>query len=276
LNLFRFNYDRPGPGVRKDEPQKNAFIRFFAILFRKFTQFIELNLLFAAFVFGAFVVAYLVSSFMPDWLVLFLIILLVSPFLAGLTFVTRNYAREEHAFLLSDFFEASKNNWKAFLINGMVCYFLYFILSIAIKFYYSKLAYGLWYGFSLCICIAIALLLIFAQYYVPVMIITFDLKLIQIYKNALIFAVLGLWRNLLLTILLGFLAVLLYFSPAIILTFLIGIVFTITLLFSFSAFLINFTIYPLIYKMMIVPYYNKMNNEQDEQEKSHNLSSNEK
>jgi uncharacterized membrane protein YesL len=263
LNLFRFNYDRPGPGVRKDEPQKNAFIRFFAILFRKFTQFIELNLLFAAFVFGAFVVVYLVSSFIPnipDWLILFLIILLVSPFLAGLTFVTRNYAREEHAFLMSDFLEASQKNWKAFLINGVVCYFLYFILSVAIKFYYSKLAYGLWYGFSLCICIAIALLLIFAQYYVPVMIITFDLKLIQIYKNALIFAILGLWRNLLLTIFLGLLAAFLYFSSAIVLTFLIGIAFTITLLFSFSSFLINFTIYPLIYKTMILPQEKPDNN----------------
>lgn len=256
MSLFHLNYDRPGPGVSKDEPEKNAFIRFFAILSRKFTKFIQLNLLFLVVLLAVFLVAYLLSSFIPDWMVNLLVILLVSPFLAGITFVTRNYAREEHAFLMSDFFEATKNNWKAFLINGALCYFLYFAFSVAVKFYYSKLSSGVWYV-PFYICIAIAMVLIFAQYYVPVMIITFDLKLIQIYKNAIIFAVLGLWRNLLLTFLLVLLALFLYLSRAVAITFLIGIVFTITLLFSFSSFLINFTIYPLIHKMMILPLQKK-------------------
>ncbi|MFU0833340.1 MAG: DUF624 domain-containing protein [Oscillospiraceae bacterium] len=268
MGLFHVNYDRPGPGVRKDEPEKNAFIRFFSILSRKFTKFIELNLLFLLLLLAAFFVTYLLSSLSPNWVVNLLLVLLVSPFIAGITFVTRNYAREEHAFLLSDFFEATKNNWKAFLINGAVCYFLYVVIDVAIKFYYSKLSSnGIWY-FALGICIAIAFLLVFAQYYVPVMIVTFDLTLMQIYKNALIFAVLGLWRNLLLTVMLLLLALALYLSQAIMFTFLVGIIFSITLLFSLSFFLINFTIYPLIYKMMILP----LKKNENEQEEQHNFS----
>ena len=45
LGLFG-NYDKPGPGVNKDEPPKAAPVRFFEILFRKFTKLVQLNLIF--------------------------------------------------------------------------------------------------------------------------------------------------------------------------------------------------------------------------------------
>ena len=50
----------------------------------------------------------------------------------------------------------------------------------------------------LIICFLLSFLFICAQFYIPTMIITFDLGLRQIYKNAFIFAILGLWRNLML------------------------------------------------------------------------------
>ena len=47
MGLFGFgNYDKPGPGVSKDEPPKAAPIRFFEILARKFSKLVQLNLIF--------------------------------------------------------------------------------------------------------------------------------------------------------------------------------------------------------------------------------------
>ena len=40
-----------------------------------------------------------------------------------------------------------------------------------------------------------ALITLFMQFYIPLMIVTFDLKLIQIYKNALIFAFAGAFKK---------------------------------------------------------------------------------
>lgn len=259
MGLFHSNYDKPGPGVRKDEPEKNAFLRFFIIFFRKITQLVELNLLFSVFVVLALAISYFASNLIPSVLTDMIPIVLLSPFIAGMTFITRNYAREEHAFLLSDFFDAVKHNWKAFLINGIVCCFLYLIISISLRFYFSKLPENMFYGIAFCLCLAIAFLVISAQYYVPLMIVTFDLKLSQIYKNALIFAIVGLWRNILLTVLLAALTFLLYLSQIMVLTFILGIVFIFAFYFSVFAFLVNFTIYPLVDRIMIQPYQKKQN-----------------
>lgn len=264
MGLFHSNYDKPGPGVRKDEPEKNAFLRFFIIFFRKITQFIELNLLFSVFVVLALAVSYFASRFIPSILTDLIPIMLISPFIAGMTFVTRNYARQEHAFLLSDFFDAVKHNWKAFLANGIVCCFLYFIISVSLRFYFSVLMKNRLYGIAFCLCIAVAFLVISAQYYVPLMIVTFDLKLSQIYKNALIFAIVGLWRNLLLTFLLAALTFVLYLSQIMVLTLILGVVFVFVLYFSVFAFLVNFTIYPLVDRAMIQPYLKKQNTDEEE------------
>ena len=257
MSLFHLNYDRPGPGVRKDEPEKKAVPRFFSIFARKFTALVELNLLFSSAVAAAAAVACLLRGAVPETVLWLIPALLVSPFLAGLTYVTRNYVREEHAFLLSDFWDAVKNNWKAFLGNGAVCCALYFVLSVSIRFYYAMLPGSGLYFVALCLCIAIAFLLISAEYYVPVMIVTFDLKLGQIYRNALIFSIVGLGRNALLTAILAVLLFGLYLMQVTMMSLAIGLLFVLLLLFSLCMFLVNFAVYPLIDRIMIQPYRKK-------------------
>lgn len=257
MALFHMNYDRPGPGVRKDEPEKKAVPRFFSIFARKFTALVELNLLFSAIAAAAVAVAWLLRNAVPETVLWLIPVLLVSPFLAGLTLVTRNYVREEHAFLLSDFWDAVKGNWKAFLLNGAVCCALYLVLSVSIRFYYAMLPSGNLYFIALCLCIAVAFLLISAEYYVPVMIVTFDLKLGQVYRNALIFSIVGLGRNVLLTALLAVLFFALYLTQLTAPSLVLGLLFVFLLLFSLCMFLVNFTVYPLIDRLMIRPYRKK-------------------
>ena len=256
------NYNKPGPGVSKDEPPKPPLVRFWVIFFRKWTNFIKLNLLFMVPLSIAVALFFLINHFTGQPWICFSPVILLYPFIAGLTYVTRNYAREEHAFVFSDFKDAIKNNWKYFFLNGVICYLFYIVLSVSVNFYYPMLEQGWWAYIPFGICIAISVLFIFAQYYIPVMIVTFDLKFKQIYKNAFIFAIVGLWRNILLTLIFGIIILLNVFIfltigalPPIV--FLIDFLLIVLVAFSFCIYLINFAVYPLVEKLMIKPYYEK-------------------
>lgn len=261
LGLFSINYNKPGPGVSKDAPVKKPFFRFWEVYFRKFFDLIKLNMLFAiptavtivlVFAFGFFISGINQSlSFLG-----YLPFVLLSPFVAGLTFVCRNYAREEHAFILSDFWDAVKNNWKQFLVNGLICYVFYMLMSVAISFYSTQVQQNSLLYVPLVVCLVLAFLFICAQFYIPVMIITFDLSLSKIYKNALIFAIVGLWRNLMLIAIIGvfILAAVIFFLVLPPLAIMVLLVLLIFWAFGFFGFLVNFAVYPLLVKYIIKPY----------------------
>jgi len=277
MGLFNFfgNYDKPGPGVNKDEPPKAAPIRFFEIFFRKFSKLVQLNLIFVIPTVVAVLlmvclyfspvhfVLQLPSAQLDIWnlYVVPLPLILLSPFTAGLTIVTRNYSREEHAFVWSDFWEAVKNNWKYFLLNGLIVYVFYMIMSFSLIYYYNNAVQNWFLYIPFWLCLVISLVFLFAQYYLPVMFITFDLKFGQIYKNALIFVFVGFGRNILLTVILAALVIGILLIPIMPLTVMLFFLLVLFLLFSFISYLINFTIYPIIDQYLIQPYNKKLEEE---------------
>lgn len=261
MAFLGIDYSKPGPGIPKNAPKQKAIPRFFSIFQRKFFDLCKLNLLFCI---PALVVCLLIyflahiTAFLP---IVLLPVIFLFPFIGGLTYVTRNYAREEHAFIYSDFMDTVKNNWKPMLLDGILCYIIIVILSVSIPYYWVHTSQSFFSIIASVICFLVALLFLFSQYYVPVMIVTFDLKLKQILKNSLIFAIVGVGRNLLLTALFGVLAYLLYLSITMPLTMVIAAFFCIFLIFSYSSFLINFAVYPLIDRIMIRPYNKKVEQE---------------
>lgn len=278
FNLFG-NYDKPGPGVSKDEPPKAAPIRFFEILFRKFSKLVQINMIFVLPLFAVGVLMVCSYLFLPHFMlqlsngadtvqldvcVLYLVplpLILLSPFTAGLTIVTRNFAREEHAFVWSDFWGAVKDNWKYFLLNGVVIYAVYFILSFSMIYYYNNAAQESLFYIPFWLCIVAAIVFLFAQYYLPVMFVTFDLKFGQFYKNAFIFTFAGFGRNWLITLILAAMVIGVLFVPVMPLTMTLFMLLIIFFIFSFVSFLINFTIYPIIDQYLIQPYQRKMEEE---------------
>lgn len=282
MGLFNFwgNYNKPGPGISKDEAPKAAPIRFFEIFFRKFSKLVQLNLIFmlpAIVVAALMVCLYLFPTHfvlrLPsgneravnlDIWTLYAVplpLILLSPFTAGLTIVTRNFSREEHAFVWSDFWSTVKGNWKYFLLNGAIVYLFYVIISFSLIFYYNNAAQNTFLYVPFWLCIVISLLFLFAQYYLPVMFITFDLKFSQIYKNALIFVFAGFGRNFLITVILLALLIGFLIVPIMPLTVLILILLFAFLLFSFISYLINFTVYPIIDQYLIQPYNKRLQEE---------------
>jgi len=281
LGIFG-NYNKPGPGVSKDEPPKAAPVRFFEILFRKFGKLVQLNLI--------FLIPFLVAAVLMVALYLFpthfmlqlpvgdgsisidvwllyvtpLPLILLAPFTAGLTYVTRNFAREEHAFVWSDFWENVKGNWKYFLLNGVIVYVVYVILSFAIMYYYNATSRG-WFNYiPFWLCMVLAIFFVFAQYYLPVMFVTFDLKFGQAYRNAFILAMAGLGRNLLVTLILGVLGYVVFaIIPMTVLTVFLLLLFGIFLIFALVSYFINFTVYPVVERYLIKPYEQRVQEEKN-------------
>lgn len=274
--LFFGNYNRPGPGVSKDEPQKPPYIRYFQLMGRKFGKLIQLNLLF----FVPFLVVMAVCIFLMfgmqthyqlqlpmgqyslqlDVWTLYVVpfpLIFLSPFIAGLTYVTRNFAREDHAFVFSDYKDAIKDNWKAFLLNGIFLYVAYMVLSFSMLYYYYQMAFNWFFMIPLAFCFLAIVVLLFCQYYVPIMIVTFDLPLRKIYRNALILSIAGLWRNLLLTAIYGLFLFVCYQSLANLLTSLVLLLLMALFIFSFLSYTDCFVVYSLIDRLLIQPYYTK-------------------
>jgi uncharacterized membrane protein YesL len=62
---------------------------------------------------------------------------ITGPFTPGLCYVTRNWARDEHAFIYSDFKDAVKANWKHGLLTGFITGLVPIIVYVCWQFYGS-------------------------------------------------------------------------------------------------------------------------------------------
>jgi len=127
-----FDYTKEGPGIPKDAPPKSRFVIFFEVLARKFWKIIRVNLMFGVFNIPAFLfllifaasyshlfipseipetdqLRYLLGGTVPLLSVfLCLPMITVGPAQAGMTYILRNFSREEHAFFVERFYRACK------------------------------------------------------------------------------------------------------------------------------------------------------------------------
>lgn len=257
MGLFSAHYDRPGPGISKDEKPKPPFIHFFELYTRKFWLLVRMNLLY----FVCCIVFYLPVILTTVALVhinenpfnigLFYLstlpILLTGPFTAGYMLVQRNFAREIPTFLWSDFKDAVKTNWKQSMVASAIGVVVFDVLLFVIHFYFANLSKQSFYVVPLVLSLLLVLIFLFMQYYLYILIVTFNLKLKNIYRNALIFAFLGAPRNFLITVCIAAIVVLTSLFQ-----FLVILIPLVTL--STAAFLISFCAWPVIQKYMIDPY----------------------
>lgn len=235
-----FDQSKPGPGVSKDEPQKKAFFKFFELYGRKFWKLVIANLLYV-----------LVS----------LPIVTQGLAQAGLTYITRNYAREKHAFIKSDFFETIKKNWKQALIIGILELIIGAVMAFALYFYWMSAMTAKEFSFMSIIPVALSLFMVmmfvFTRYYLYLQLITFRMSLKQVIRNSVLFAMAGVKQNLLITLVLVAIYALLIVLLLNFFWFAVPIVIAMFVFFlpAFRSFLIQFTIFPLVKKVIIDPYY---------------------
>ena len=187
----------------------------------------------------------------------------------GMAYVTRAMVRREHTFVWHDYWYAVKRDWKQGLLVGVIDCALIFLISYALMFYYSNLAVGGFYiNVMFYLSIFFALFYFVMRLYIYLMVITFKLKTFKLFKNAMIFSLLGIKRNLCALLGIGLVAfvsfylILMFSSVAMILPF----IFTFALMY----FIGTYCAYPVIVKFMIEPYekeHPKVEEEIPEEEK---------
>ena len=172
----------------------------------------------------------------------------------GSTYVLRSMVRGEPVFLWSDYFYAIKRNLKQGLIMGILDFGIMGLLAFDIM-YFSGISGSFAQDVMYFCSIGLAVIYCFMRFYIYTMLITFDLSIYKIMKNALIFTAVGIKRNFVSAVCL----VLLIVVHVILIAWLLpsGIVLPLILpIFYFpalSAFASVYTAYPNIKKYMIDP-----------------------
>lgn len=288
MSIFSRRFEKEGKGVEKNAPEKIAFFRFFELYGRSFGKLVTGNLLYNALTIPLLIIAVVIfflifpasgietmlSSDRGSLQLVLAAFALLIPFgivsglaEAGLTYICRAAARDRHTFPSSDFFETLKKNKRQAMICGVIDYIVYFFLLYDIYYAYLGLTEAeevsafsyVYFGLFLLMFIIYK----FSSYYRYSIIISFKIKLTQIFKNSFIFAMASLGSNIIIAIshiviyVLGFLILALVPKIGATVVFL-----TYMLLFpAFSCYLKQFCNFPIMKKLMIDPYYEQHPNE---------------
>lgn len=282
MGLFSSDFTKPGPGVDKNAPEKLRIWQFFEIFWGQLSKLCLMNLIYFIAMLPLMLGLILCFDFQLDaplfialptnadgvatldltGLILIVLSVFVSfPATVGFTFVMRNIQRREHAWIWHDFVKHIKANYKKGVINGVVTLLVYYLLFNAHAHYYSQAILGSGYinNFLAILVLALIVLFTWAQFYVNTMIVTFDLKLKDIYRNALIFSISKAPINILISIIcliLGFGVFVLYCIIPV-----LAVLLAFVILYSLFGFITVFCVYPTIDKYMIEPIAEKSEDE---------------
>ncbi len=256
----RMYYGNPNkPDLKKEDVQEGPIKLFFVVLQVRFWKLIQLNLLYSIFWVPAFIVTYInlmamaqspevlqtaenVRGFVLTMLIqLVPCMLIAGPATAGTTYVIRNWARDEHAWIWSDFKDAWKQNWKEslliMLINGLAMIVFY----VNLIFYTVQAQQSLMFVVLRYLIIMMGIIYALMNMFIFPMLVTYKLKLKDIFKNSIIFTIAELPRAFVI-FLLAFLifGVVFYYSiPFIIPFFIIGLAFPMFITISFANWVFN-------------------------------------
>ncbi len=240
MGIFWKSYNNPGKGVSKQEPEKRGFFKFFELYFRNFWMLVSAEL----------------------WYILLCIpIVTVGLANVGMTYICRMAARDKHVFVVSDFFDAIKKNWKRALPIGIINLLITLVLAADVYILYLYQLDGsmnpVWSLVIFATTVFFFTAFSFAKFYQYTLMITFDYNVKTVIKNSFLFATLGIKHN----FIIGGTLIALY-AAAIFLIMSFGKygmwVVTLVGIFIFPAFktfLIQFNVFPEIKKYIIDPYY---------------------
>ncbi len=267
MGLFS-SYSKEGKGVSKYTPEKTRFADFIELVIRKFGKLIELNLMFllAAALFA--LVPTLIGLFFMRKSAFFFQFLLVcgmilafsGPAMAGMTYILRNIVQKRTYFMIADFVDNIKENWKQSLAVSLLESVLAVIVTLSLSFYWTQSSSNSIMLIPMVVTGVLAFILILASFYPYLMIVTLDLKLSAILKNCFIFAIVGMKTNLLTLLFAGGLSFLvIWFFPVSLLPM---IVFG----FSLIVFIVCYNSYQYVEKYCVKPYYDQQKEENGEEE----------
>ncbi len=188
----------------------------------------------------------------------------------GAAYIVRNMVRGEPVFIWSDYFYAIKRNLKQGFFLGLIDAVVIFTLGFDIAYFWGRTgSFTLDAGFF--ITIALIIIYFLMRFYIYLLLVTFDLSIYKILKNALIFSMLGFKRNIM-----GVLGIALITGVHILLLFLListplsGLPIILPFLWYMAAvtFTAAYAAYPIIDRYMIAPYVGQTEEEEEPAEET--------
>ncbi len=175
------------------------------------------------------------------------------PVRTGVTYLLRNMFRGKPVMMLSDFFDAIRRNWKQALAMGILDLALIGLMAYSMMFYYLNYNLNNMMTAMFFVGLWIIILYLVMRPYIWLMLVTFDISIGKMFRNALRFTVLGLKRNFL--VLLGTLFVAAFEYALLITYFPLAVIFPFVILPSLLMMMGVYGAFPVIKKYMIDPYY---------------------
>ena len=178
----------------------------------------------------------------------------------GTIYVTRGLVRGDSVFVFSDFFYGIKKNFKQGFIFGIIDCLFMFIMGYNFLYFRPLFGTSVWLSIMFVMTSAIIVLYIIMRFYIYLMLVTFNIKIIKAIKNALIFTALGLKRNIM-----GCIGLLIMTAIAVVPILLLfpkfGVVIVLPLIYylGICSFIYTYAAYPIIQKYMIDPAPPKAN-----------------
>lgn len=173
------------------------------------------------------------------------------PVMAGLSLNLRSMVKGEPIFMWGDFWHAIKTNLVQSILLGILDIGIIFLLVYGSVFYYQNMGLFVFNVFFL-FTLVLLVIYLFMRKYLYLMLVTFELSIPKLFKNALIFSILGAGRNIVST--LGCLAVVLI-NLFVFVTFMpLGLILPFILTIGICLFIDAYAAWPKIQSIMIDPY----------------------
>ena len=185
------------------------------------------------------------------------------PINASTTYIVRNLLKGEPVFMWDDMKYSIKRNVKQSIIYGIFDLFLCGMLAYDMIFFFFRMNLDFMHSMFFYVSIVSFVFYMFMRYYIYMMMVTFDLKLTKLFKNAMIFAFLGFKRNILAFIGIAIVSLinLLIFSFGPLMALGIALPFVVTM--GICTYIAAYASWPKIKEIMIDPYYKDQDKEDD-------------
>lgn len=125
----------------------------------------------------------------PTLLLLVPCITITGPFTSGVCYVTRNWARDEHAFIWSDFKDAVKENWKQSIVISFITSLVPLMLYVCWNFYGSMANDNAFMVVPQVLTMMIGLMWCLGVTYFHPLIVSYKLRMRDVIRNGLLLAV---------------------------------------------------------------------------------------
>ena len=261
-----YNPQKEGKGVGKN--QKRGFFDCLSIFFTKIREVVLSNIIFCIYLLPLLALSLAIAfSVFPDTNMLnfqfkvqfvFQIMLIPLPFafvgpaMCGLTRATRDFGREEHVFVWSDFFATFKRCfWKGIAVS--IFQYIFYVAAVFAMMVY----WGSWLFFSVALIATLYFSLM--QKYIYLMTVSLNLSIFKMYKNAFFLILVSFKKSFmaLLFIIISGVMLILYILTSQIVT--VGLLFMFLVLFllhfSMQRVFINYYCFKVILEEVVEPFY---------------------